>query len=111
MVLLEKKTYLCRNLNDNNMNLRDIKKDIEYVLGAFVDDCATVVAVNPNVDEYKAAELIEEAIQVFNTLRDKVNVKTGTPKKEYFNALRKEILTSTDALYEKLSSVVKESVK
>ena len=44
-------------------------------------------------------------------LRDKVNVKTGTPKKEYFNALRKEILTSTDALYEKLSAVVKESVK
>ena len=35
-----------------------------------------------------------------------------TPQmQEYFNALRKEILTSTDALYEKLSAVVKESVK
>ena len=60
------------------MNLRDIKKDIEYL---------------------------------FNELRDKVNAKVEGPKKAYYNELRKEVLTRTDALYEKLSAAVKEAVK
>lgn len=32
------------------MNLRDIKKDIEYVIGAFVDDCTLFLNVNPGED-------------------------------------------------------------
>ena len=31
------------------MNLRDIKKDIEYVIGAFVDDCALFLSVHPGI--------------------------------------------------------------
>lgn len=32
------------------MNLRDIKKDIEYVIGAFVDDGTLFLNVNPGED-------------------------------------------------------------
>ena len=93
------------------MNLRDIKKDIEYVLSAFVEDCSVVACVNPNVTDGSVSELMEEAIELFNELRDKVNVKPEGSKKAYFNDLRKEVLTRTDALYEKLSAAVKEAVK
>ena len=55
------------------MNLRDIKKDIEYVLSAFVEDCSVVACVNPNVTDGSVSELMEEAIDLFNELRDKVN--------------------------------------
>ncbi len=93
------------------MNLRDIKKDIEYVLSAFVEDCSVVACVNPNVTDGSVSELMEEAIDLFNELRDKVNAKVEGPKKAYYNELRKEVLTRTDALYEKLSAAVKEAVK
>ena len=93
------------------MNLRDIKKDIEYVLSAFVEDCSIVVTVNPKAEEGKIATLMEEAIDLYNELRDKVNAKIEGPKKAYYAELRKEILTKTDALYEKLSAAVKESVE
>jgi len=93
------------------MNLRDIKKDIEYILSAFVEDCSVVAAVNANVAENQVSELLEEAIELFNELRDKVNVKVEGSKKAYFNELRKEMLVKTDALYEKLSAAVKEAVK
>ncbi|MBQ1936811.1 MAG: hypothetical protein IIU68_06085 [Bacteroidales bacterium] len=93
------------------MNLRDIKKDIEYVLSAFVEDCSVVAAINPQLAETGAAPLFEEAIDLYNELRDKVNVKVEGSKKAYYNELRKEILVKTDALYEKLSAVVKEAVK
>ena len=93
------------------MNLRDIKKDIEYVLGAFIEDCTVVAAVNDKVEDSAAAELMEEAINLYNELRDKAGAKVEGPKKHYYDALRKEVLTRTDALYEKLSAAVKEAVK
>ena len=92
------------------MNLRDIKKDIEYVLSAFVEDCSVVASVNSKVAESAAGELMEEAIDLYNELRDKVNIKVEGSKKAYYNDLRKEILTRTDALYEKLSAAVKASL-
>jgi hypothetical protein len=81
------------------MNLRDIKKDIEYVLSAFVEDCSVVACVNPNVTDGSVSELMEEAIDLFNELRDKVNAKPEGSRKAYYNELRKEVLTRTDALY------------
>lgn len=92
------------------MNLRDIKKDIEYVLGAFLEDCSVVAASNSKVADNVVAELMEEAVSLYNELRDKVNVKSEN-QKAYYTALRKEIVTRTDALYEKLSAAVKEAVK
>jgi len=93
------------------MNLRDIKKDIEYVLSAFVEDCSVVAAVNSKASEDKIAELMEQAIDLYNELRDKVNAKAEGPKKAYYASLRKEILEKTNALYEQLSATVKASLE
>ena len=49
---------------------------------------------------------MEEAIDLYNELRDKVGKVEG-PARQYYNALRKEVLERTDALYEKLSAAVK----
>jgi len=92
------------------MNLRDIKKDIAYILEAFIEDCTTVATVNSKVDE-KAAELFEEAVNLYNELMDKVSAKIEGSKKAYYIALRKELLEKTDGLYTKLSDAVKESLE
>ena len=89
-------------------SLRGIKKDIDYVLSAFIEDCTLVAAVNSKVGEDKASELMEEAVDLYNELRDKVNQVEG-PARQYYNALRKEVLERTDALYEKLSAAVKKA--
>ena len=88
------------------MNLRDIKKDIDYVLSAFIEDCTVCAAVNPKSDDKVIAGLMEDAVDLYNELRDKVTVKVEGSKKAYFNNLRKEILERTDALYTKLSEAV-----
>lgn len=89
------------------MNLRDIKKDIEYVLGAFIEDCSVVATVNPKAPIAEVEELMEEAADLYNELKDKVNAKVEGSKKAHFTALHKEILEKTNALYEKLSAAVK----
>lgn len=92
------------------MNLRDIKKDIDYVVGAFIDDCALFITLQKNIEDEKAYALVEEGIELYNDLRDKVNTPKGK-KGEYYHNLRKELLEKTDALYEKLSETVKENIK
>ncbi len=93
------------------MNLRDIKKDIEYVLSAFIEDCSVAASVNPKVTDDCVGELMEEAVNLYNELRDKVNAKVEGSRKNYFNDLRKEVLTRTDNLYEKLSTAIKEAAQ
>ena len=90
------------------MNLRDIKKDIDYVLSAFIEDCSLVAAVNSKVSEEKASELLDKAIELYNELRDKAARADG-PARQYYNALRKELFEKTDALYEQLSEAIKKA--
>ena len=56
------------------MNLRDIKKHIEYVIGAFVDDCALFLSVHPGKNADEVANLIDGAVDLYNELRDKLGL-------------------------------------
>ena len=89
------------------MNLRDFKKDVEYFVGEFVDDCSLVIALNPHKDQDKVADVISEAVDLYNDLKDKANAKVEPKqRKAWFAGLRKEMYEKTDALYEKLSAIV-----
>ena len=92
------------------MNLRDIKKDIEYVIGAFVDDCTLFLNMNPGKNAEEIIGLIDEAVDLFNSLRDRVSKPEGE-KKAHFVALRKELLEKVDALYDRLSASVKKGLE
>ena len=89
------------------MNLRDIKKDIEYLLGEFIDDCSLFLAFNPaeSRDE-EIAKLIDEAVDLCNELKDTVNAKVEGTKKTYYNGIRKELSEGLDSLCEKLSAAI-----
>lgn len=87
------------------MNLRVIKKDIEYFIGEFIDDCTLFVALNPGKSQDEVAQIIDEAVDLYNSLKNKVNHPEGTTK-AYFNGIRKEMFDNLDTLCEKLSSVV-----
>ncbi len=94
------------------MNLRDIKKDIEYVLGAFLEDCYVVASTNDKLSPDTVSDFMDEAVELYNEYRDKVNAKVEkAERKAYYNNLRKDLLVATDALYEKLSAALKEAIK
>lgn len=88
------------------MNLRDFKKDVDYFVGEFVDDCSLFVALNPSQASDEIAAVIEEAVDLYNDLKDKANVKVEGKRGAYYAALRKEMFEKVDALYEKLSGIV-----
>lgn len=91
------------------MNLRDIKKDLEYVIGAFVEDCSLFLSSHPEAQADKVTDLIDEAVDLFNALRDKILSPEGG-KRAYYNGVRKELLEKTDELYDRLSETVRASL-
>ena len=88
------------------MNLRDIKKDIEYFIGEFIDDCTLFVALNPHKNSEEVNSIIDEAVNLYNDLKDKINHPAEAKKKAYYDGIRKELIGKLDELSEKLSAAV-----
>ncbi len=88
------------------MNLRVLKKDIEFFIGEFIDDCALFVAINPGKDSEGISDIIEEAVVVYNELKTKISHPAEGSKKAYYNEIRKEMFEKIDALCEKLSTTI-----
>ena len=87
------------------MNLRVFKKDIEYFVGEFIDDCALFIALNPHKDADEIANIVDEAVELYNDLKCRTNHPEGN-KKAYYKNLTKEMFEKLDELCEKLSAVV-----
>ena len=87
------------------MNLRVFKKDIEYFVAEFIDDCALIVALNPHEDVDEIIQIIDEAVVLYNDLKHRANHPEGN-KRAYYRNLTKEMFEKLDELCEKLSAVV-----
>ena len=87
------------------MNLRVFKKDIEYFVAEFIDDCALFVALNPHKDADEIVAIIDEAVELYNDLKCRANHPEGN-KKAFYTGLTKEMFEKLDELCEKLSSAV-----
>ena len=87
------------------MNLRVFNKDIEYFVAELIDDCALFVALNPHKDADEIAQIIDEAVELYNNLKYKANHPEGK-KRAYYTALTKEMFEKLDELCEKLSAVL-----
>ncbi len=93
------------------MNLRDIKKDIQYVIGAFIDDCTLFLNMNPGKNADEIANLIDKAVDLYNELRDKVVAAAKEKQnKAAYTGINKELLEKTDGLYDELAAAVKKGL-
>ena len=90
------------------MNLRDIKKDIEFLIGDFVEDCLLFAMLHPEKDLNQVEGLINEASDLADALIDKVNHPSKDVKpRAYYNRIGAELLTGLDGLCDKLSALAK----
>ena len=90
------------------MNLRVFKKDIEFFIGEFIEDCELFLILNPHKDVEKIDAIVEEAVDLYNDIKLKAAHAEGN-KKAYYNNLTKVMFEKLDELSEKLSTVVAEA--
>ena len=79
-------------------NIRDLKKDINYVLGDIIEAVYIWELTHPSKDDKKAESIIDEAISTFDELILKVNDKKVGNKKQHFKPTRHQTLPAPSLL-------------
>ncbi|CDF80189.1 conserved hypothetical protein [Formosa agariphila KMM 3901] len=86
-------------------NVRDLKKDINYVLGDIIEVVYMWEYSNTDKDTKQSQAIIDEAIVVFDELITKVNDKNVEDTKAHFKAINNELETRGRALIEKINNL------
>ena len=86
-------------------NVRDLKKDINYVLGDIIEAVYIWELTNPDKDNKKAEAVIDEAIITFDELIVKVNQKDVENKKKHFKAVNTELEERGRKLIDKINAL------
>lgn len=91
-------------------SIRRLKKDIDCLTFAVVDDCLNCLAYGKITDDI--SEVIQNVIDSRNSLRRQINTGRTLAKGErraHYKAVYKELMISVDGAFSKLSEVVKEA--
>jgi len=86
-------------------SVRDLKKDINYVLGDIIEAVYIMEYANPKTDKKKSEGIIDEAIEIFDDLIAKVNDRKVDNKKAHLKSVSKELEDRGRALIEKLNKL------
>lgn len=92
-------------------NLRNLKKDIDYLVGQVVLDCFDYIYSTPNADAEGAYAIIGEVLVMRNQLRNRTNHPDGKDNrkltKQYYQRIGKELVVGCDQCYDKLGKLAK----
>lgn len=86
-------------------NVRDLKKDINYVLGDIIEAVYIWELTNPDKDNKKAEGIIDDAILTFDELIAKVNEKKVENKKKHFQTVSAELETKGKKLIDQINAL------
>ncbi len=86
-------------------SVRDLKKDINYILGDIIEAVYIWEYANPKTDPKKSEAIIDEAIEIFDDLIAKVNDKSVDNRKAHLKSVNKELEDRGKTLIEKLNKL------
>lgn len=86
-------------------NIRNLKKDINYVLGDIIEAVYIWETLNPENDRAESEAIIDDAIATFDDLIEKVNAKNVDHQKAHFKSIKNELEAKGKAMIEKLNSL------
>ena len=86
-------------------SIRDLKKDINFVLGDIIEAVYIVEAANNKQDSKEGVKIIDDAIQTFDDLIAKVNSRNVENRKAHLNGVRQELEKKAVALVDRLNKI------
>lgn len=86
-------------------SVRILKRDINYVLGDIIEAVYIWELTNPKKDDKKAEAIIDEAIETFDELIEKVNAKKVENRKQHFKAINLELEARGRKLIDKINAL------
>ena len=86
-------------------NIRDLKKDINYVLGDIIEAVYIFEESNNTPNSKEGNEIIDKAIATFDDLIAKVNRKDVEDRKGHLKAVRQELEKEATTLVNQLNKL------
>ena len=86
-------------------NKRDIKKDLNYVIGDIIEAVYIWELSNPKKSTKDSEAIIDDAIQVFNELIIRVNQRDYNSAKTHFKSIYNDLETKGKELIERINSL------
>ncbi len=86
-------------------NIRDLKKDVNYVLGDIIEAVYIVEAANGKGDTKEGGKIIDSAIEVFDDLIVKINDRKVENRKKHLKAVRAELETKAKGLVDQINKL------
>ncbi len=79
-------------------SIRDLKKDINFVLGDIIEAVYQWEAATDNTNSDEGSAIIDKSIQAFDELMDKVHQKDVDNRKTHFKSIRTALEEKATAL-------------
>ena len=86
-------------------NVRNLKKDINYVLGDIIEAVYVWNIITQIRTLKKSESIIDEAIEIFDDLIAKVNDKSVENAKSHFKTINKELEEKGRGLIDKINKL------
>ena len=86
-------------------SIRDLKKDINFVLGDIIDAVYIWEAINPKEDHTKSEAIIDDAIVTFDELIAKVNDRKVDDRRAQLKAVSAELEERGKALIHRVNDL------
>ena len=86
-------------------NIRNLKKDINYVLGDIIEAVYIWEYSNTSKDTKKSEAIIDDAISTFDELITKVNANSIENKKTHFKSIQKDLEEKGRALIDRINKL------
>ena len=86
-------------------SVKNLKKDINYILGDIIEECYMWELTNPKADTKKSQAVIEEAISNFDSLLEKVNAKKVENKSAHYKSVQSDLETVALSLLGKVNKL------
>ncbi len=86
-------------------SIKDLKKDINYVLGDIIEATYIAEIAKSGKPSEKTEAIVDDAIQTFDNLITKLNVRGVENKKAHFKQINQELETKAKELIGKINSL------
>ncbi len=86
-------------------SIRDLKKDINFVLGDIIEAVYQWEAATDNTNSNEGSVIIDKSIAAFDELMNKVHQKEIEDKRTHFKAIRESLEEKATALVNDLNNL------
>lgn len=90
-------------------SVRELKKDIDYLVFEVISDCLLYSDVNHDENQEAVSSIIQDAVSFRNDLIARVNNPDGKDNskivKAYYKSVEKDLLMGVDKLFDRLSAL------